>query len=266
MDRRRIGGALELDDVVYGIHAVAESLRAGEPLRVVHVARDRRDDQAVRRLIDAARDHRVPVRFEDRRYFVDFPYKAHQGVVAFAEPFEYAALTELLARRRESPALFVMLDHVTDPHNAGAILRTAECVRSDGVILPERRSAGINPTVRKAAAGAAAHLPIARVVNLSDALRRLKKAGIWIVGADAAAGAIEVFEADLRGDLALVIGAEDRGLSTLVRRECDFRVRIPTFGKVASLNASVAAGVVLYEALRQRSSSDARRRQGDSGP
>jgi 23S rRNA (guanosine2251-2'-O)-methyltransferase len=146
----------------------------------------------------------------------------------------------------------VVLDHITDPHNAGAIIRTCECVGADAVIVPERRAAGVNATVRKAAAGAAAHIPIARVSNVADALRKLKKANVWVVGADLGEGSVELTQADLARDLAVVIGAEGTGLSQLVKRECDYLVTIPMFGKIESLNASVAAGVLLYEVVRQR--------------
>jgi len=155
-------------------------------------------------------------------------------------------------RSRDGKRLYVLLDHLTDPHNVGAIVRTAECAGADALILPDRRSAGINATVRKSAAGAAAHLPIARVANLADAIRVMKKAGIWIVGADAGPEAVEMTRADLNRDLALVVGAEGSGLAQLVKRECDYLVRIPMRGEVASLNASVAAAVLMYEALRQR--------------
>jgi len=141
---------------------------------------------------------------------------------------------------------------LTDPHNVGAIARTAEAAGATGLILPDRRSAGINATVRKAAAGATAYLPVARVGNLSAAIRTLKEAGAWAVGADASESAVDLGAADLNRDLVLVIGAEDRGVSPLIKRECDYLVRIPMRGKVASLNASVAAAILLYEALRQR--------------
>jgi 23S rRNA (guanosine2251-2'-O)-methyltransferase len=131
-------------------------------------------------------------------------------------------------------------------------LRTAEAAGADGAVLPDRRSAGVNATVRKAAAGAAAHLPIARVSNIAEAIRTVKKAGVWVAGADLSANAEDLAQADFNRDLALVIGAEDRGLSQLVKRECDYLVRLPMRGKVASLNASVAAAILVYEALRQR--------------
>lgn len=194
------------------------------------------------------------MRFEARPFFERIPVKAHQGVVAIAPPFPYVSLGEVLASHRSDgePRLIVLLDHLTDPHNVGAIVRTAEAAGADGLILPERRSAGINATVRKAAAGAAAHLPIAQVANIADAIRTLKKAGVWVVGADASPAAVELARTDLNRDLALVIGSEGSGLSPLTKRECDYLVRIPLRGKVASLNASVAAGVLIFEALRQR--------------
>ena len=161
---------------------------------------------------------------------------------------------DLLARKRrdESPRMIVMLDHLTDPHNVGAVIRTAEAAGADGIVLPERRSAGVNATVRKAAAGAAAHIPIARVSNLADALRVMKKAGLWAVGADPGANAVDFAKADLNRDLVLVIGAEGAGLSALLKRECDYLIKLPMRGRVASLNASVAAAILIYEALRQQ--------------
>lgn len=256
MDRRRVGKPqrreIDLDDVIYGIHAVEEALAAGEELRSLHVADERKRDPAVRKILDVARERNIRVRFENRGYFNQFPYKANQGVIAFGQPFPYVTLEEVLHAPREGAALFVVLDHITDPHNAGAIIRTAECAGANGVIIPERRAAGVNATVRKAAAGAAAHMPIARVSNIADAVRKLKKANVWVAGADLASESVEFTRADLGRDIALVIGAEGAGLSQLVRRECDYLVHIPVLGEIESLNASVAAGVLLYEAVRQR--------------
>ncbi len=244
---------LDFDDVVYGIHAVGEALDAREVLRAIHVARDRKKDPPLRRVLDLAKERGVAVRFEDRAFFARLPFKAHQGIMAMAAPFGYASLDEVLHARRAEPALFVLLDHLTDPHNVGAIVRTAECVGAHAVILPERRSAGVNATVRKAAAGAAARVPIVRVANISQTIRRLREEGIRVAGADADAGALPMSGADLRPGAAVVIGAEGSGLAPLVKRECDMLVCIPMRGQLASLNASVAAAVLLYEALRQRS-------------
>jgi 23S rRNA (guanosine2251-2'-O)-methyltransferase len=244
---------VDFDDLVYGIHAVREALEAGEALRVIHVSLDRSKDAALRALLALAGEKNVRVRFERRGFFEQLPFRAHQGVVAIAPPFEYAALHDVLARRSGGAhRLVVVLDHLTDPHNVGAILRTAEAAGAAGVVLPSRRSAGVNATVRKAAAGAAAHLPIARVANIAEAIRTMKKAGLWVAGADPSPEAVELAKADLNRDLALVIGAEDSGISQLVKRECDYLVRLPMRGRVASLNASVAAAILIYEALRQQ--------------
>ncbi|HEY1978363.1 MAG TPA: 23S rRNA (guanosine(2251)-2'-O)-methyltransferase RlmB [Candidatus Baltobacteraceae bacterium] len=253
--RERARARFDFDDVVYGIHAIEESLAAGERLRTIHVAADRKKDAILRQLLGRAKELNVPVRFEDRGFFAELPFKAHQGVVAVGEPFAYRTLHDVLGapRRDGSSRLFVVLDHLTDPHNVGAIVRTAEAAGADALVLPERRSAGMNATVRKAAAGAAAHLPIARVANVADAIRVMKKSGIWIAGADAGDGAVAMAQADMKVDLALVVGAEGSGLAPLVKRECDYLVRIPMHGKVSSLNASVAFAILAYEALRQRS-------------
>ncbi|MBC5829922.1 MAG: 23S rRNA (guanosine(2251)-2'-O)-methyltransferase RlmB [Candidatus Eremiobacteraeota bacterium] len=244
---------VDLDDIVYGIHAVSEALVAGEVLKKIHVGEERRRDPFVRPLLAKAGELQIPVRFEHHAFFAKFPYKAHQSVIAYAAPFPYVSLEEAIEQRTVGHnALFVVLDHITDPHNAGAIIRTAECAGVNAVVLPERRAAGVNGTVRKASAGATQHVPVARVANVAEALRKFKKAGVWVVGADLGPDAATHTEADLARNLALVIGSEGQGLSQIVRRECDYLVRIPVEGKIASLNASVAAGVLLYEAVRQR--------------
>lgn len=260
MERRRLdprrrgpGPEIELDDVIYGIHAISEAISAGERISGIHVGDERKRDPALRLLIERAREAQIPLRFESRSFFASFPHKGHQNVIALGAPFPYRTLDEVLATRsRTQPALFVVLDHITDPHNAGAIIRSAECAGADAVIIPERRAAGVNATVRKAAAGAAAHLPVARVTNVAAALRALKGAGLWIAGAASDGETVPYTRADLARDVAIVIGAEGSGLSPVVRRECDYVVAIPLEGKVASLNASVAAGILLFEALRQR--------------
>ncbi|GAC1508450.1 MAG: 23S rRNA (guanosine(2251)-2'-O)-methyltransferase RlmB [Vulcanimicrobiaceae bacterium] len=232
MDRRRLGRHRsrretdDLEDIIYGVHAVDEALAAGEKLRKLHVGDERRRDPIVRRMLERAKAASVAVRFEDRGFFARFPYKAHQSVIAYGAPFPYTTVEELLAKPRSEKLLLVVLDHITDPHNAGAIVRTAECAGAHGVVLPERRSAGVNATVRKASAGATA--------------------------ADLDPAAVALVEADFCRDSAIVTGAEGAGLSQLARRECDYLVRIPMRGQVGSLNASVATGVLLYEALRQR--------------
>ncbi len=242
----------DLEDVIYGIHAVEEALAAGETLRRIHLSDERRRDPALRPLLARAAERTVTVRFENRGFFTNFPYKAHQGVVAYGAPFDYAGVDDVLERHPAGRRLLVILDHVTDPHNLGAIIRTAECAGASGIVIPERRAAGVNGTVRKSAAGATAYLPVVRVANVAQTVRSLKKAGIWVAGAATGGDARPYTDADLSGDLALVVGAEGEGISPLVRRECDYVIAIPILGRTESLNASVAAGILLYEAVRQR--------------
>jgi 23S rRNA (guanosine2251-2'-O)-methyltransferase len=238
---------------MYGIHVVEEALAAGEPLRAIHVADDRKRDPLLRKIVAEAKERNIPVRFESKAFFAQLPFKTHQGVVAMAPPFDYASLSDVIGSQKTGHALFVILDHLTDPHNVGAIIRSAEAAGADAVILPERRSAGVNATVRKAAAGAAGYLPVVRVANINEAIRTLKKAGVWVAGAAAGDGSVPMAQADFDRDLALVIGAEGSGLAPLVRRECDYLVSIPMRGRTESLNASVAAAILVFEALRQRS-------------
>jgi 23S rRNA (guanosine2251-2'-O)-methyltransferase len=242
----------ERDDVIYGVHVVEEALASEEPLRSIHIAAERRNDPHLRRIFKAAEQRNIPVRFEARGYFAQFARKAHQSVVAIAPAFAYVTLEEVMSSRKSRHALFVLLDHLTDPHNVGAVIRSAECFGADAVILPDRRSAGVNATVRKAAAGAAQYLPIAQVGNLNQTIRRLKQAGVWVLGAAAGTGSVPLAAVDVDRDVALVIGAEGDGLAALVRRECDELVAVPMVGRTESLNASVAAGVLLYEMLRRR--------------
>lgn len=178
----------------------------------------------------------------------------HQGILAQIRDFSYSDVSQITGRSRESSkrSMIVILDHTQDPHNLGAIVRTAEFLGADGVIIPKDRAAAVTPAVVKASSGAVHHLPIARVVNLPRTMRELKKDGVWIVGADAESKT-NLYDQDFGGlDIALVIGSEGRGLGKSVRESCDFLVSIPKSGKVSSLNASVAAGMMLYEIVRQR--------------
>ena len=227
-------------------------MEAGEALRVVHVSLDRTKDAPLRALLALAKEQNVSVRFERRAFFERLPFKAHQGVVAIAPPFPYVTLDEIVRRRPPGGRLIVLLDHLTDPHNVGAIVRTAEAAGAAGLVLPARRSAGINR--HRAQGGGRRGGPPADRPRLQPRRRDsvLKKAGIWVAGADASPEAVELWKADLNRDLALVIGAEGSGLSPLIKRECDYLVRIPMRGRVASLNASVAAALLFYEAVRQR--------------
>ena len=241
-------------DRLTGIHAVREALESGRALERIVIARGRHGDR-LEEIVTKARERGVPVRFEERA-IVDrlAGTPQHQGVVAMAAAKHTLDLEDLLKiapKGGSAPGLLVVLDGVEDPHNLGAVIRSALAAGASGIILPDRRAAGLNETVARAAAGALEHLPVARVVNIARAMEQLKEAGYWTVGLDERAERRHV-DVDYKGAVAIVLGGEGAGLHELVRKRCDFLVSIPTTGPVRSLNVSVAAGVVLFEAVRQR--------------
>ncbi len=233
-----------------GIHAVEEALQAGRPLDRIVIAIGRhgtRMEEIVRR----ARERGVPIRFEDRGQLDRLAMsRDHQGVIALAASRAALALEDLL-ETKTGQSLLVLLDGVEDPQNLGAIVRTALAAGAEGVIIPERRAAGLTDAVSRASAGALEHLPVARVKNLVRSMEQLKEAGYWLIGLDETAEQIYT-EAKFTGNIGIVLGGEGHGLHELTRKRCDFIVSIPTTGPVRSLNVSVAAGVVLFEAVRQR--------------
>jgi 23S rRNA (guanosine2251-2'-O)-methyltransferase len=238
--------------VIYGIHAVSEALKSGaRSFDYVGVSRERHD-QRVQRIIDDCRASGVQVRFL-RREDLDRAANTnmHQGVIAVTSSKQYADVDTLLEKKRSEHSFLVVLDGVEDPHNLGALIRSAEGAGADGVILPDRRAAGLTGTAVKASAGASEYLPIAKVTNISRTLDELKERNVWTVGLDER-GTQSYDELDYNMDCALVLGAEGKGLHDLVRRRCDFLVSIPMMGHVASLNVSVAGGIVMYEVARQR--------------
>jgi 23S rRNA (guanosine2251-2'-O)-methyltransferase len=237
---------------IYGINPVTEALKArGRGFEWVGVAKDRHDLR-LQRVIEECRRQGVPVRFVQRTELDRIAgNNGHQGVVAVTSAKQYIDVDDILAAKRRERSLVVVLDGIEDPHNLGAILRTADACGADGVIIPERRAARVTATVAKASAGASEHLPVARVTNIARILEELKSRNIWVVGLDEAA--TQSYESvDYKMDCAIVLGAEGKGVHDLVRKKCDFLVSIPMLGKVPSLNVSVAAGVVLYEIVRQR--------------
>ena len=239
-------------DIIYGINAVAEALKArGRGFEYVGVVRERQDGRA-QRLIEQCRQLGVPVRFLSRPELERLAHSSnHQGVVAVASEKKYSDLDSILSTRHSRHALVLVLDGIEDPQNLGAIIRTANAAGADGVVIPERRAAGVSPAVVKASAGAVEYLPIANVTNIGRTLEELKSSNIWTVGLDERA--TQLYDTlDYQMDCALVLGAEGKGLHELVRKKCDFLVSIPMTGKVASLNVSAAAAVVLYEIARQR--------------
>jgi 23S rRNA (guanosine2251-2'-O)-methyltransferase len=239
---------------IYGINAVTEALKAkGRGFQWIGVAKERHDIR-LQRLIEESRKIGVNVRFMPRIELDRLAgHNGHQGVVAVTSAKQYNDLDDVVEAKRGTHSLIVVLDGVEDPHNLGAILRTADAAGADGVVIPERRAAGVTGTVNKSSAGASEHLPIARVTNIARTLEDLKLKNIWTVGLDERGK--EPYDAiDYNMDCAIVLGAEGKGLHDLVARKCDFLVSIPMLGKVPSLNVSVAGGVVLYEVVRQRRS------------
>lgn len=251
--RRSAPVETENDGVIEGRNAVIEALRAGVAIDKIYIARGD-TDAALGHIASAAREKGVVVVDADRRKLDAMSRThSHQGVIALAAVRQYASVEDILAAAREKgePPLIVVCDELSDPHNLGAVIRTAECAGAHGVIIPKRRSAGLTAVVAKTSAGAVAYLPVARVANLTALLEQLKRQGVWIFGA-AADGDTALYDADLKGPAAIVIGSEGSGMSRLVAENCDFKVSIPMKGQINSLNASAAAAVLIYEAVRQR--------------
>lgn len=242
------------NDTIIGINPVIEALKAGRPIQRIMIADQRKHDRDVQAIFLLARDAGIEIRTVGREALNKAaPGSTHQGIVAIAAARQYATLDDILripAQKGQAP-LFLILDGVEDPRNLGAILRTAETAGVHGVIIPERRAVGLTETVAKAAAGALEYVPVVKVVNIVNTLEELKKAGVWIAGAEAG-GDMIYWEADLVRPTALVLGGEDRGVRRLVRERCDYIVSLPLMGQISSLNVSVAAGILLYETLRQR--------------
>ena len=238
---------------IEGRNAVTEALRSGRTINKVFIA-DGDTDRSLGRLAAMAKDAGAVVVRIDRRKLNDMsPTGAHQGIVAAVAAHEYATIDEILAYAEEKgePPLIVICDELSDPHNLGAILRSAECAGAHGVIIPKRRSVGLTAVVGKASAGAIEYMRVARVSNIASTIRDLKQRGVWIYGT-AAEGATELYRTDLTGPVAIVIGNEGVGMSRIVADSCDFKVSIPMKGHISSLNASAAAAILLYEAVRQR--------------
>ena len=251
--KRRPVAEAEADGMIEGRNAVIEALRAGTAIDKIYLAKGE-TDKTLGHIASKARAAGVVVVEADRRKLDAMSRThTHQGVIALAAVREYVTVESILqtaADKGEAP-LLVICDEISDPHNLGAILRTAECAGAHGVIIPKRRSAGLTAIVAKTSAGAVSYMPVARVANIPSLLKDLKKQGVWVFGT-AAEGSIPMYKADLTIPAAIVIGNEGEGLSQLVRKNCDVMVSIPMKGKISSLNASAAASILLYEAVRQR--------------
>ncbi len=242
-----------MEDFVYGRNSVLESLQSNRPANKLLVAKGA-DTGSVRKITALAREIKLPVQEVDRKVLDSTAGNTnHQGVLLYLAPKEYVELEDILAvaAAKGEPPLVLVLDEIEDPHNLGALLRTADAAGVHGVVIPKRRAVGLTGAVAKAAAGAVEHVPVARVSNIAQALDALKNSGCWIVGADMA-GEKYPYQTDLLGPLVLVVGGEHKGLGRLVKQHCDHIVKLPMLGYVSSLNAGVAGSILMYEALRQR--------------
>ncbi|MFQ5772392.1 MAG: 23S rRNA (guanosine(2251)-2'-O)-methyltransferase RlmB [bacterium] len=242
-----------MPQIIYGRNPVVEALRAGQRIDKILIAAELKDTK-ISEILSLAKINHVPVERVSKKILAEVASTSKsQGVLAMVQPTAFATIEDILqkSQQQDEPPLIALLDGIEDPHNLGAILRAADGAGVHGTILPKRRAVGITATVAKTSAGASAHVLTAQVSNLNYTIEQLKAKNIWIVGADQNAERI-YYEADLSGAVALVIGAEGRGLHRLVREKCDFLVQIPMFGKINSLNASVAAALLFFEVRRQR--------------
>ncbi|NLY44324.1 MAG: 23S rRNA (guanosine(2251)-2'-O)-methyltransferase RlmB [Clostridiaceae bacterium] len=244
------------EDRLEGRNPVLEALKAGREIDKILVQKGEREG-SILKILAMAKEKKIVVQEVEKAKLDSLSStRAHQGVIAFVAAHEYVEVEDMLSNakdRREDPFI-IILDEVTDPHNLGSVLRTANAVGVHGVIIPKRRSVGLTAAVAKASAGAVEYVPVARVSNLAQTIDKLKKEGLWIAGADAQ-GKQAFYEADLKGPVAIVIGSEGEGIGRLVKEKCDFLVNIPMKGQISSLNASVAAAVLMYEVVRQREQS-----------
>lgn len=243
---------MEENNYIEGRNAVLEALKAELTMDKLYIATDLKDK--LRDITKLAKDQGVVISAVDRRKLDAMSStKNHQGVIASMSAVEYITVEEILkkAEEKDEKPFIIVCDGITDPHNLGAIIRSAESAGAHGIIIPKRRAVGINAVVSKSSAGALAHIGVCKVSNIAQTIEKLKDLGVWIFGADAN-GDTNLYQADFKGATAIVIGSEGEGMSKIVEKSCDFLVSIPMNGKVNSLNASVACGVLLYEVVRKR--------------
>lgn len=241
------------EDILYGRNPVIEALESGHTMDKIFLQEGLRHSQ-IGYIRNLAKERGIIYRFVDKRKLDNMTDgENHQGVVALAAAHKYAELSDILkaAKDKDEPPFIIIAEGITDPHNLGSIIRTANAAGAHGVVIPKDRSVSLSSVVAKVSAGAVEHTPVARVTNITQTIDLLKKEGLWIAGTALEAEQYH-YECDLTGALGIVIGSEGEGMSRLVREHCDFLVKIPMLGKAESLNASVAAGVLLYEAVRQR--------------
>ncbi len=235
-----------------GRNAILEVLKSGRDIEKIMVLKGNTEG-TIKRIIAQAKEKGIVIQEVGRQKLDELSQtKNHQGVIAVVSEHNYVEVEDILAiaKEKNEPPFLILLDGITDPHNLGAVLRSAECAGAHGVIIPKRRSVGLNATVGKTSAGAIEYMPVARVTNLVRTMDYLKKQGIWLACGDM--NGLDYFDSDLSGAIALIIGSEGEGVSRLAKENCDFTVSIPMYGKISSLNASVAAGLLMYEVVRQR--------------
>lgn len=251
-DRREDGNVADThEDVVAGRNAVMELLKSGKDINKIFVERGEKHGSIIEILAKAREAKHVLIEVDKAK--LDAMAENHQGVVAVVPPFDYCNVEDILqeAKNKNEDPFILILDGIEDPHNLGSIIRTAETAGIHGIIIPKRRNVAVNNTVSKVSAGATAHMKIARVTNINEIIRKLKDNGLWIIGTDGEAQT-EYYNQDLKGPLAIIIGSEGFGMSKLVKENSDILIKIPMKGKINSLNASVSAGIVIYEAVKQR--------------
>lgn len=247
MDNKKVN-----ENIIEGRNAVLEAFRSGKPVDKLYVL-DGCQDGSVRTIVREARKHDTIIQFVEKERLSQLSETGrHQGVIAYTAAYEYSEVSDMLelAREREEDPFIILLDNIEDPHNLGAIIRTANLAGAHGVIIPKRRAVGLTATVAKTSAGALNYTPVAKVTNLKKTMEELKKEGLWFVCADM--GGEAMYDLNLTGPIGLVIGNEGEGVSRLVKETCDFVASIPMKGDIDSLNASVATGVLAYEIVRQR--------------
>ena len=241
------------NDQVEGRNSVIELLESGKDINKIFIEKGEKHG-SIHKIIAMAKEKRVIIVEKEKRQMEKMAQnKNYQGVIALVPPFEYCEIEDILdkAKEKNEEPFVLILDGIEDPHNLGSIIRTAETAGVHGVIIPKRRAVGVNSTVAKVSAGAVEHMLVARVTNITDAIEKLKKEGVWICGTDINTEKY-YYEQDLTGPIGIVIGNEGSGMSNKVTKNCDFLVKIPMKGKVTSLNASVSAGIIIYETLKQR--------------
>lgn len=243
-----------MDDFkIEGRNAVIELLKSGKPINKIYILKGERQGSINEIIKLAKRNKNVIVEVDKNKLDALSETKHHQGVIAFVSPVEYKELDDIfaLAEERKEDPFIIIADEIEDPHNLGALIRSAECAGCHGVIIPKRRAVGVTEIVVKTSVGATQYVPVVRVNNINETIRELKDRGVWIVGTDGNADKL-YYEQDLTGSIAIIIGSEGRGMNSLTMKNCDYLVKIPMMGKITSLNASVSGGIVMFEALKQR--------------